>query len=186
MSTIEEASKLVRRLMKHHHGATKKLAPSMDPESSCPHEFTDEDDFQLEIDCGDCAGANDLTNSVCLSRAISTACYGATAETIVLKRMIHKRYRGAIVRTVTSLAIELTAINRAISSSKIPSDKECRTCPASTRQVLFAAKNALLEDPTAYARSREIRLAELRSISSARPCKGSSECMTRALDVLRR
>ncbi len=136
--------------MKHLQGPTKKLIPSISPENRCPHQYGEDEGLQLEIDCSECQGAQDLANSRCVSGILNVMMTGAVPTAIILKRFIHKRYRGESIGPLALVASELSALNRAIASAEKPSDKRCRTCGASRERVLMAMKRRLLENPTEY------------------------------------
>ena len=136
--------------MKHREGPTKRLAPAISPEVRCPHTFVEEEGLQLEINCEECAGAHDLTNTRCTVGVLNVISGGAVPETIILKRFTHKRYRKDSVKLISIAANELSALNRALSAPDSVSDERCRTCLASRRQVVTSLKRMLLSDPRDY------------------------------------
>ena len=107
---------------------------------------------------------------------------GAQPDTIILKRFMHKRYRGEAVELASTAAGILATINRAIASTQRPSDKRCRTCPASTDQVLLTMKLALMDDPTEYVRSPMHMLAGLRMCLPRIACEQAEACFDSALN----
>jgi hypothetical protein len=138
-------------MMRHRErGPSKKLAPAPDPESVCPHKYAEEERIILEIDCSDCSGAQDLENTKCLVGVMRIICGGAEPGAVILKRSLHKRYRDNTVSLLRASASELVRLNRALSSTERPSDKRCRTCPASRENVLKTLRRRLLSDPRGY------------------------------------
>jgi hypothetical protein len=169
--------------MKHRQGPTKKLIPSLSPENRCPHEYSEDEGLQLEIDCSACQGAQDLTNSRCISGILNVMVTGAVPTAIILKRLIHKRYRGEAIGPVALVASELSALNRAIASAEKPSDKRCRTCSASRERVLTAMKHRLLENPAEYLPDHKNMAAELTSMFRSDQCGDSVKCIENALST---
>ena len=168
--------------MRHPRGPTKKLAPMITPDTSCPHVLTEDEGMQLEIDCALCAGANDLSNNKCLAGVINVMSDGAEPETIVLKLFIHKRYRGNQVRDAARAATELSTLDRAIDSIEEPSDKQCRTCAASMTQICKAMRLKLLENPIQYVRSSRQIVERIQGLINVK-CSRSRACVTKALSV---
>ena len=168
--------------MRRRQGPTKKLAPTISPEISCPHNYTEDEGLQLEIDCSACGGASDLTNPKCLRAALNIMSLGAPAHVIILKRYIHKRYRGRMVDAAHLASSELAAINRALLSVEQPSDKRCRTCPASRDRVLRAMKLTLWEDPLTYVADHG-RLMEGLRIKCSGDCPENDNCVGKGLAV---
>ena len=169
--------------MKHRQGPTKKLIPLISPEDSCPHAYSEDEGLQLEIDCSECQGAQDLANSRCVSGILNVMVTGAVPRAIILKRLIHKRYREASIKPVALAAAELSALNRAIASADRPSDKRCRTCSASRERILTAMKRRLLENPQDYLPSHKAMAAEFMSIYRADHCADSLRCIENALST---
>ncbi len=165
-------------------GPTKKLAPTISPDSGCPHDYSEFEGLQLEIDCSKCNGAHDLDNKKCLSAVMNVLANGAQPDTIILKRFIHKRYRGQAVELASKAAGTLAALNRAIASAQRPSDKRCRTCPASMDQVLVAMRHALLDDPVGYVQSPARVLRGLRICLPRIECERAVSCFDSALSAL--
>jgi len=170
--------------MRHRTGPSKKLAPACRPETACPHEFTHEDGVQLEIDCSSCAGAHDLLARNCLVGVVNAAAAGPPLDTIILRRMTHKRYRGEAVQLVTSLGRQLSALNRAIASSQDPSDKECRACSAKKERVLSRIKSMIAEDPANWHPDRALSEMSVESLAPAPSCARADECVRRALEAI--
>jgi hypothetical protein len=170
--------------MRHHiRGPSKKLAPAIDSETTCPHTFNDEDGYELEVDCQACPGASDIGNKRCASGVTNILVTGAHPEAIVLKRYIHKRFRGGQVEALRAAAEELCALNRAISAAVPPSDKECRTCQASARRSISFLRARLLDDPLGYVPGSALLHDELRSKASATTCTRAHACIEDTLSV---
>ena len=108
---------------------------------------------------------------------------GAVPRAIILKRLIHKRYREASIKPVALAAAELSALNRAIASADRPSDKRCRTCSASRERILTAMKRRLLENPQDYLPSHKAMAAEFMSTYRADHCADSLRCIENALST---
>jgi hypothetical protein len=155
----------------------------MSPENCCPHEYSDDEGLQLEIDCSVCQGAQELTNSRCISGILNVMVTGAVPTAIILKRLIHKRYRGESVESVALVASELSALNRAIASAERPSDKRCRTCSASRERILTAMKQRLLENPAEYLPGHNNMSSELMSAFRSDQCVDSAKCIENALST---
>jgi len=167
--------------MRRQQGPTKRKAPSPSPETCCPHEYREEDELVLTVDCNACAGAHDLWNQRCFAGILNIMASGAEPDSIVLKRYMHRRYRGEAVRAIVSAASELSVLRRGIASLKPPSDRRCRTCPASPHRVLLQAKLRLIEDPMRAPVSREdMARAVLQSVSGE-ACEKAPECVSRVL-----
>jgi len=167
--------------MTPRRGPSKKLAPTIGPDSGCPHDYTEDEGLQLEIDCSQCNGAHDLGNNKCLSAVLNVLAGGAQPEAIILKRFMHKRYRGEAVDVASAAASALAALNRAIASAPRPSDKRCRTCPASMEQMLATIKRLLLEDPLRYVSDSSGRVARLGEGLSSLGCPDADSCLQDAL-----
>jgi len=167
--------------MEHKNGPTKKLAPAIASDARCPHIFSEDCGIQLEINCLECAGAHDLENRKCLTGIVNVVSLGAEPEVIILKRFIHKRYRGASVKRIASAAAELSALNRALDSVEAPSDKQCQTCPASTQKIIAALKRSLMEDPAGFVSSPAEAFKEIESHAFSRACEKARACVNTGL-----
>jgi len=163
--------------MRHHQGPTKKLIPTMNPETVCTHVFVEDDGLQLEIDCSICQGAHDLSNPRCCAGVLNAMVSGAVPDTIILKRYMHKRYRHEAVAHVAAAAAELATLNRAISSIERPSDKRCRTCSASKENTLRTMKRKLMEDPDTYLLKTYKVLDEIRAKNDTDHCDQAKKCL---------
>jgi hypothetical protein len=167
--------------MKHVTGPTKKLAPTIGPDTSCPHSYSDDEGVQLEIECSECAGAHDLENNKCLTGILNVMIAGAEPDAIILKRFIHKRYRGEVVRRTAFAASELAALNRTLVAVEPSSDKRCRTCTASTERIVLAMKQRLLENPFEYAASRTAIVKDIELGAFAHACENARTCVDKGL-----
>ncbi len=164
-------------------GPTKKLAPTISPDSGCPHDYVEHEGLQLEIDCSQCNGPHDLANKKCLSALMNVLAEGAQPDTIILKRFMHKRYRGRTVEIASTAAGILASLNRAIVSAQRPSDKRCRTCPASKDQVLLTMRLALMEDPQGYLQAPMQMLKGLRMCLPRIDCPKAESCFDSAVNA---
>jgi hypothetical protein len=162
-------------------GPSKKLAPTIGPDSGCPHSYSEDEGLQLEIDCSQCKGAHDLSNKKCLSAVLNVLSGGAQPEAIILKRFMHKRYRGDAVDDASAAASALASLNRAITSAPRPSDRTCRTCAASMDQLLNTIKRLLLEDPLLFVSDSSGLVARLREGVSHISCTDLGACLEAAL-----
>jgi hypothetical protein len=169
--------------MKQREGPTKRFAPALSADVCCPHSFNEDEGVQLEINCQECAGAHDLANTRCMIGVVNVVSGGVTPETIILKRFTHKRYRKDSVRLVSAAAVELSALNRALSAPEPVSDKSCRTCPASGRQVVQGLKRSLLNDPRGYILHPEETMEQIRRAQGTVACERASACVNVGLSV---
>ncbi len=172
-------------LMRHQQGPTKRMAPSPSPETCCPHSYLDDDGLVLDIECNSCAGAHDLSNPRCYAGVLNIMASGAQPDSIVLRRYIHKRYRGEAVRTAVSAASELASLRRGIVGLEPPSDRKCRTCPASAHKVLLQARLRLVENPMSPPMSREAMTAGILEMVRGDACEKAYSCISRALQTSR-
>ncbi len=163
--------------MRHREGPSKRLAPAISLDISCPHCFVEDEGIQLEVDCSECAGAHDLSNARCLAGVVSVVSSGAIPETVILKRFAHRRYRRETVDIVAIAAGELSAVNRALATSFPASDKNCRTCSASRSSVLTDLKRRLMNDPGAYVSDAAKVLEEINRARASTTCARAKECV---------
>lgn len=161
-------------------GGRKKLVPRMDLEAMCPHAFTEEDGLQLEVDCEDCPGAQDLANRRCAAGILHIFSSEAAPSTVVLKRHLHKRYRGAHVSELAAASRTLSTLDRKIRSARAPSDDRCRTCSASEHRLARVLRSELLDDPQGFVADRDGVLARAVAGVSSATCAGAAECLARA------
>lgn len=151
------------------------------PEIACPHEFTEEEGLQLEIDCMTCAGPQDLLNRRCLIGAVNVIVNGSVPDAVILRRFMHKRYRSDQIHLISMTASELGVLGRALSCAPPPSDRRCRTCPASLPRMLVELKRSLVENPEAYFRQRDMTVSDARERAVAARCEDARDCAERAL-----
>ncbi len=169
--------------MTSRQGPSKKLAPTIRPEAGCAHTYSEDEGLQLDIDCSECKGAHDLGNGKCLSAVLTVLSEGARPEAIVLKRFMHKRYRGEMVRIATIAASDLATLNRAILSVHRPSDRRCRTCPASRERWLVATRQCLLDDPVNYVADPPAVSEKLKQGMARIECPKAAECLEEIVNV---
>lgn len=170
--------------MRHQiRGARKRLAPSVDVESACPHEYNEEEGLRLEIDCSSCPGAQDLNNNKCVCGVLNIISRGAVPDCVVLKRYVHKRYRMSNNSWICGVAKELATLNRTIGSPDQPSDKKCRTCNASKERVARLMKHALLENPRGYLESKSVLVQGLTSNLDSVTCTERAKCTMEVLSI---
>lgn len=117
-----------------------------------------------------------MENTKCLVGVMRIICGGAEPGSVILKRSLHKRYRDDTVAFLRASASELVRLNRALSSTERPSDKRCRTCPASRENVLKALRRGLLSDPRGYLSNPDLVLTTLRGHTRT-TCARRNECL---------
>lgn len=159
------------------------MIPSISSEKSCPHRYSEEEGLQLEIDCLECPGPQDLGNSKCLAGVVNVLVGGAVPESIVLRGYTHKRYRGDTLALATRAALVLARVNRAISSNERPSDRRCRTCPASMEQIMVTIKRQILGRPEECLHHPESIMSEIQGRASGLDCQNSAACVNRGIAV---
>lgn len=169
-------------LMRPQQGPTKRMAPSHSPETSCPHTFLEDDGLVLSVDCNACAGAHDLGNQRCYSGVLNIMASGAEPDSIVLRRYIHKRYRGEPVRTTKTAASELASLRRGLAATEPPSDRRCRTCPASAHSVLVQARLRLVEHPLSPPMTRTAMTSLILQGIHENACEKAPTCVSEALE----
>ena len=138
----------------------------------------------LSIDCNACAGAHDLRNQRCYAGVLNILASGAQPDSIVLKRYIHKRYRGEAVRIVIMAASELASLRRGIAALDPPSDRKCRTCPASAHRVLLQARLHLAESPLSPPVDRLALTNMILQRVTADACEKAPTCVSRILQTV--
>src|SRR4030042_4659933 len=159
--------------MSHQQGPTKRMAPSTSPETCCPHELFSEYELGLSIDCNACPGAHDLCNQRCYAGVLNIMASGAQPDSIVLRRYIHKRYRGEAVKAAALAASELASLRRGIAALEPPSDRRCRTCPASAHHVILQARLRLVERPLCPPEDRAAMTSLILERAGAAACEGA-------------
>lgn len=169
--------------MRRYAGPSKKLAPAIDPDISCPHSFIEDEGVQLEIDCMECAGAHDLSNVRCMMGVVNVVSGGVVPESVILKRFTHKRYRKDQVNIVALAAAELSALNRALGTPNDMSDKNCRTCLANRHQVVSWMRRRLFEDPERYILLGEHLADEIRHAHASVTCERAGVCIDSAISA---
>jgi len=169
--------------MRRGQGPTKRLIPSMSSDKPCPHRYSEEEGLQLEIDCLECPGPQDLGNSKCLAGVVNVLSGGAIPESIVLRGYTHRRYRGGTLALATKAASMLARVNRTISSAERPSDRRCRTCPASTEQIMITIKRRILGRPEECLQLPDSLASEIQASAAALDCQNSAACVNRGVAV---
>ncbi len=124
-----------------------------------------------------------MENTRCMIGVVNVVSGGVTPETIILKRFTHKRYRKESVRLVSAAAVELSALNRALTAPDSASDKSCRTCLASARQVTQSLRRSLLNDPRSYILHPEDTMMKIRDVRETIACARASACIDAGLSV---
>lgn len=162
----------------------KLLVPANRPERPCPHEYSDEEELVVEVDCASCNGAQDMENARCFTGLMNIVMAGAAPGSIVLRRYIDKRYRGPAVQRVLAAAEQLASVNRAIGALPAVSDRRCRTCPASTERILGAIRHAMTRDPIAYSAAPATIPEMLREAADGTECDEREECLRKASRLL--
>jgi hypothetical protein len=158
----------------------KQLVPALSSEVKCPHEYRNDDELRLEVECGDCPGPQDLTNNRCLAGLLQILCSEAMPNTIILKRHIHRRYRESTLLPVFETALELAAMNRALSTRPEPSDKRCLTCEASAAKQANRIRRELLDRPVDFIADRQGAISRARRGAENIDCARAPACVERA------
>jgi hypothetical protein len=158
----------------------KQLVPALSSEVKCPHEYRNDDELRLEVECDDCPGPQDLTNNRCLAGLLQILCSEAMPNTIILKRHIHRRYRESTLLPVFETALELAAMNRALSTRPEPSDKRCLTCEASTAKQVHRIRRELLDNPVEFIADRQGAISRARRRTENIDCARAHACSERA------
>ena len=160
--------------------ARKKLVPVLSREAKCQHEYDDDDELSLHVDCNECQGAQDLANKRCLTGVLQILSSEAKPDTLILRRHIHRRYREPCLSVLMGMASELAAVNRALSMKSVPSDRRCLTCEASIPNLLGRIRRELLEDPRSFFETRAEVLDGIRDDLAAIDCSRLGVCVARA------
>ena len=162
-------------------GARKTLVPAMDSDTPCPHRYSEDEGLVLEVDCRECQGAYDLSNDRCMTGIITILSAGPVPESVVLKRFIHRRYRGDAISTLAAMAAELSALNRASASMTPPSDRRCRTCAVSTSRIVADLRSALIDRPASYMTEQITISSDARASSKEHACDRAIRCAEKGL-----
>jgi hypothetical protein len=162
-------------------GPTKRLAPTITNGMGCPHSFRDDEGLQLDIECTSCSGAHDLVNKRCAAGILRVLSDGPKPDSIILRWYMHKRYRGAAVNWINLTAEELSTLERALGSAETPSDRRCRTCPASKERVISALRLRILDDPFSYASSPADVIKDVKERFPKGNCERRSDCVRSGL-----
>ncbi|UCE91841.1 MAG: hypothetical protein JSV90_01435 [Methanobacteriota archaeon] len=162
-------------------GGRKKLVPAVSREAKCPHEYVDDDELRLEVECEGCHGPQDLANNRCLRGIVQVLCIGARPNVLILKRKTHKRYRDEPLALALKAASGLEALNRCLLVPRELSDKHCQTCHASMSWVMGALRRSFLDDPLGFVVDPDKALDRaVRSVAVTR-CGRASECIHHAI-----
>lgn len=159
----------------------KKLVPALSRETKCPHEYDDDQELCLEVECGGCPGAQDLTNNRCLTGILQILSSEAKPETVILKRHIHRRYRESRLSVVFTAASGLAAMNRALSTRWEPSDRRCLTCEASIPRLVARIRQELLECPVEFMDNRPAVIARILAELEDIDCPRLHDCVDRSV-----
>jgi hypothetical protein len=153
-------------------GPSKKLVPSLGPERTCEHRFVEEDAMTLEVDCRECSGAQSIGNPRCAAGVVNVLASGVVPEAVVLRRYIDVRYRCERISGLRAAAASLAALRRLADHQQEPSDKRCRTCPASRGRLASELIRRMRADPAAFCSSRarlsDVLARELSSVACPR------------------
>ena len=163
----------------------KKLVPVLSCEAKCPHKYSDDNELCLDVDCSDCQGAQDLENNRCLAGILQILSSEAKPDTLILRRHIHRRYRGPCLSTLMNVASDLASMNRALSMKPVLSDKECQTCEASAPKLLGRIRRELLEDPSSFLEGTAVIMNRVSEDLAVIDCERVSACVARAFSSWR-
>ena len=161
-------------------GGRKKLVPVEDREAGCRHEFVDDYELRLEVECESCHGPQDLMNNRCMRGILQILCSGARPNVLVLKRRTHKRYREGPLALLFEAASGLETLNRCLSATEELSDKRCQTCQASMPWIIAALRRTFLDDPLAFVTDPESALQRTVGSVAVTSCGRASDCIHRA------
>ncbi|MDH3364792.1 MAG: hypothetical protein OEM29_02135 [Thermoplasmata archaeon] len=161
----------------------KQLIPALSSEVKCPHNYRNDDELLLEVECSECPGTQDLTNNRCLAGILQILCSEARPNIIILKRHIHRRYRESALLPVLEAASDLAAMNRALSTRPEPSDRRCQTCEASVPRLVNRVRRELLDSPMEFISDRRGTITRLHEELGDVDCMHAPACVRRALGV---
>ena len=139
----------------------------------------------MDIDCGDCQGAQDPANNRCLTGILQILSSEAKPDALILRRHIHRRYREPCLSALVKMASELAAFNRALSMRSVPSDRKCLTCEASAPRLIGRIRRDLLEDPRSFFEERAAVLDKIRNDLAPIDCDRLLACIARATSPMR-
>lgn len=151
---------------------SKKLVPCLDADRTCDHRFVEDEGMTLEVDCRDCSGAQSIDNARCAAGIVNVLASGVVPEAVVLRRYIDVRYRSERIWGLRSAAASLAALRRLGEQPNEPSDKRCRTCPASRGRLASEMVRRVRADPVSFSESRaslsDVLARELSSVACPR------------------
>jgi hypothetical protein len=153
-------------------GPSKKLVPSLGPDRACEHRFVEDEAMTLEVDCRECSGAQSIDNPRCAAGMVNVLASGVLPEAIVLRRYIDVRYRSERIAGLRAAAAALAALRRLADEQHEPSDRRCRTCPASRGRLASELVRRVRADPASFcsnrARLSDVLARELSSVACPR------------------
>ena len=162
-------------------GGRKKLVPVESRDAKCRHDFVEDDELRLEVECDSCHGPQDLMNNRCMRGILQILSSGARPNVLVLKRRSHKRYREGSLALVFEAASGLEMLNRCLSVTKELSDKRCQTCQASMPWIVAAMRRSFLDDPLGFVEDPDGALEKAVGSVAVTNCGRSSDCIHRAI-----
>mgnify|MGYP001024441132 FL=1 len=161
----------------HASGPSKKLVPSLSHDRTCAHRFAEDDAMTLEIDCSDCSGAQSIDNPRCAAGIVNILALGVVPDEVVLKRYIHVRYRSERFGRLREAAGSLAAVRRIEEQQDAPSDRRCRTCPASRHRLASDIVRAIRTDPVSFCASRSSLSDRLAKDLESVDCPRLGQCI---------
>lgn len=168
-------------MTRHSNRPSKKLVPSLSSDRECEHRFTEDEGMTLEVDCGDCSGAQSIENAKCASGIMNVLASGVVPEAVVLKRYIHVRYRSDRIARLRESASALAALRRLETQPGEPSDRKCRTCPASRQKLASEVIRRVQADPVSFGPSRKALSDKLASEHAAVGCPQLAKCVAQVV-----
>ncbi|MGD9962436.1 MAG: hypothetical protein AB7S97_00830 [Thermoplasmata archaeon] len=170
-------------MTRHSGKPSKKMVPSLSNDRKCEHRFTEGDSMTLEVDCGDCSGGQSIENPKCASGITNILALGVIPDAVVLKRHIHVRYRSDRITRLCESASALAALRRLEAQPAEPSDRRCRTCPASRQRLASEVIRRIQADPVSFGPSRKALSDMLASEYAATGCPRLSECIAQVVEA---
>lgn len=171
------------QMTRHSDRPSKKLVPSLSNDRKCEHRFTEDGAMTLEIDCGDCSGAQSIENPKCASGIMNILASGVVPEAVVLKRYIHVRYRSDRLARLRESASALAALRRLEAQPGEPSDRKCRTCPASRQRLAAEVIRRVQADPVSFGPSRKALSDKLASEHASAGCPQLARCIAQVVST---